>query len=169
MKVSIKESIRIAVLKLMEEKPYLEITVTDIVDKADISRASFYRSYRSIDDVVDDIVDKMANKINTVIIPSFQGKDKDGFKNLLTFILTLIRNNEVVGLKLRKDNSDVFLYKMKKIYSGRTSKEGITTEEKYKNYVNIAIILASIALWIQTDYQESVEEMASYIVKTINY
>lgn len=37
---------------LMDEKPYNEISVSDIVEKAGIARQTFYRSYNNKDDVI---------------------------------------------------------------------------------------------------------------------
>jgi AcrR family transcriptional regulator len=41
-----------ALLALMDKKPYNEITVSDIVEKAGIARQTFYRSYSNKDDVI---------------------------------------------------------------------------------------------------------------------
>lgn len=40
-----KKSIREAFLSLLEQKDYDQITVTDIIEKADYNRATFYRHY----------------------------------------------------------------------------------------------------------------------------
>ena len=37
-----KEQIEKAFLDLLEEKPYMDITVTDIVKKADVARVTYY-------------------------------------------------------------------------------------------------------------------------------
>ncbi|GHV91275.1 hypothetical protein AGMMS50268_17780 [Spirochaetia bacterium] len=41
-----------ALMLLMDEKPYNEISVSDIVEKAGIARQTFYRSYNNKDDVI---------------------------------------------------------------------------------------------------------------------
>ncbi|MCI9443049.1 MAG: TetR/AcrR family transcriptional regulator [Ruminococcus sp.] len=38
--------------RLMEEKPYARITVSEITKKADVSRRTFYRLYREKDEVI---------------------------------------------------------------------------------------------------------------------
>ena len=47
-----KECIFTALLILMEKKPYEEITITDIAKKAGVSRMSYYRLYKSKDDIL---------------------------------------------------------------------------------------------------------------------
>ena len=47
-----KECIFTALLILMEQKTYEEITITDIAKRAGVSRMSYYRLYRSKDDIL---------------------------------------------------------------------------------------------------------------------
>lgn len=47
-----RSMIRTALLSLMQEKEFSKITVTDIVNKADINRGTFYAHFRSPEDVL---------------------------------------------------------------------------------------------------------------------
>ncbi|MCD8362412.1 MAG: TetR/AcrR family transcriptional regulator [Lachnospiraceae bacterium] len=47
-----KECMLSALLLLMERTPYKEITITDIAKKAGVSRTSYYRLYKSKDDIL---------------------------------------------------------------------------------------------------------------------
>ncbi len=46
------ESLTIALLKLMKEKPFDEISVTELSKKAGVGRVSFYRNYSSKQDIL---------------------------------------------------------------------------------------------------------------------
>ena len=46
-----------ALLSLMREKPFRDIQVTEIVDRAEVSRAAFYLHFRSKDDLLFSLVD----------------------------------------------------------------------------------------------------------------
>jgi AcrR family transcriptional regulator len=48
----VKECMVTALLKLMQQKRYEDISITDIAKKAGVSRMSFYRNYTSKDDIV---------------------------------------------------------------------------------------------------------------------
>ena len=52
---SVKSEIEQAFLRLMTQKSYLDITVTDIVQEAKVARVSFYRNFASISEVLDSI------------------------------------------------------------------------------------------------------------------
>ena len=50
---SVRTEIQKAFMELLSEKDYIDITVTDIVKKANVARTSFYRNFNSIGDLVD--------------------------------------------------------------------------------------------------------------------
>ena len=48
----VKEYITRALLLLMEKKPYSEITISELTEKAGVCRNSFYRNFDSLEDVI---------------------------------------------------------------------------------------------------------------------
>lgn len=56
-------------LELIERKDYSEITITELTEKADIARQTFYRNYTSMDDILlnkmDEILDEYLIKVQT--------------------------------------------------------------------------------------------------------
>ena len=48
----VKQSITNTLFSLMEQKSLAEITITELVGKANVARASFYRNYTSKEDVL---------------------------------------------------------------------------------------------------------------------
>ena len=52
-----KEWIAKALFDLMSEKPYKEITITEVSERADLARRTFYRHFETIDDVLDYILE----------------------------------------------------------------------------------------------------------------
>lgn len=51
-----RELIKSAVVELLQKKPLDKITVTDVVDKAQINRGTFYAHYCSVDDVIEHMI-----------------------------------------------------------------------------------------------------------------
>ena len=47
-----KECISTALLVLLEEKPYEKITISEITEKAGVSRMAYYRNYKDKDDIL---------------------------------------------------------------------------------------------------------------------
>lgn len=52
-----KKSIRNAFIKLLTEKDFCSITVTDIAKAAEVNRKTFYNYYECIDDIMKEIID----------------------------------------------------------------------------------------------------------------
>ncbi len=54
-------------LELLEQKEYSEISVTELTEKADIARQTFYRNYESMDDILlsemDELLDDYVEKV----------------------------------------------------------------------------------------------------------
>ena len=87
-----KEQIEKAFLDLLEEKPYMDITVTDIVKKADVARVTYYRNFDSISDIIESITDHMADEFVTELAPMLDyGDDRSLREFLFHFFYHLFR------------------------------------------------------------------------------
>lgn len=54
-----KTMIRQAFLELLQEKPYEKITVTDITNRADLNRSTFYAHYPDVQGLIEEIEDEI--------------------------------------------------------------------------------------------------------------
>ena len=80
---SVKSEIEQALLRLMTQKSYLDITVTDIVQEAKVARVSFYRNFASISEVLDSIADATAEKLNIEFLPLLDTTDERKLREYL--------------------------------------------------------------------------------------
>lgn len=62
-----KRLIRKAFLELIQEKPYQEISITDIVNLADINRATFYAHYACIRNIVEEIENEITENLMGIL------------------------------------------------------------------------------------------------------
>ncbi len=62
-----KALIRTSLISLMREKPFEDITVTDIVNRADINRGTFYAHFKSPGDVLDRIQTDTISELGMVM------------------------------------------------------------------------------------------------------
>lgn len=67
--------IRKAFLKLIAEKNYNQITVTDIINEADYNRTTFYRHYYDKDHLVDEIINSQIELFIEAFIKPYQFND----------------------------------------------------------------------------------------------
>ncbi len=57
-----RECIYTALLQLMENKSYDQITIQDIVDRAGVSRMAYYRNYQTKDEILEKHLDDVLSK-----------------------------------------------------------------------------------------------------------
>ncbi|MBP3819963.1 MAG: TetR/AcrR family transcriptional regulator, partial [Butyrivibrio sp.] len=81
-----KREIRKAYIKLVQEKGYQNVTISDIAQEADINRMTFYSHYDIVEDIFVEFVDEMESQIMSEI----SGKnrfDLDDFFELLNSLM----------------------------------------------------------------------------------
>ena len=85
--LSVAEYITNSLFELMKIKPYNEISITEITDKAKVNRVSFYRNFTSKDEIVKKwIKDTTTNFLNTSDISFKNDSTKDYFIKLFTHL-----------------------------------------------------------------------------------
>ena len=80
---SVKREIKDALMEVMAEKQYMDIMVTDIVTRAGVARASFYRNFNSINDVIDAISDELSEEMLEDISPVLLRYDERTWREFL--------------------------------------------------------------------------------------
>lgn len=93
---SAKKKICTAFLSLLREKPYLEITVVDLVKKANISRASYYRNFSSNDDVLTECAKGLIDIFDRNFYPIIKNPENiEARKKIIRFAFDLYVENPV--------------------------------------------------------------------------
>ena len=63
----VKDCIFTALMLLMEQKDFDDITITEIAKKAGVSRMTYYRTYSSKEDILIQYFNQMAEKLSDTI------------------------------------------------------------------------------------------------------
>ena len=71
-----------ALLKLMQEHPYAEISVKQIIMETSLARKTFYLNFRSKDDVLESILDELIREYTEALSKANEEKNPAGTKNL---------------------------------------------------------------------------------------
>ena len=64
-----------AVLALAAEKPFADVTITEIAERAGVGYASFFRHYKDKDALLSDVADALVNDLIAIIMPAMQNDD----------------------------------------------------------------------------------------------
>jgi len=159
-----------AILLLIDEKPFNNITVSDITNKAGIARQTFYRNYKDKDDV---IIKYFKNIFNSELITVENIHNKNKYENiLLTFnIKYMVKNQKnlkklltaITGIEnLFMDRFNEWQDNLIKQYKLKSEMRIIY---RYKVYYQMTGILRIIMDWFKNDMPVPVIELT----KLLNY
>ena len=163
-----KKAIFQAFSELLKEKELRKITVQEVVDKADISRVTFYKYYLDVYDLYDKIENELLTNIGLITLQLADKPSDEFFKELVTYIY----NNRVTfdmvfspnsTNKLRDKLSHIIEGIFKKIYS---EKLGISIDSEDIAYIccyRSSGFLAVIQKWVQNGFSQSCEIMVKRI------
>ncbi|MGE4549001.1 MAG: TetR/AcrR family transcriptional regulator [Intestinibacillus sp.] len=111
-----KRLLRQALAELMLEKEFKDITVTDVVDRADINRGTFYVHYRDVYDLREKIENEMIADFRSMLTGILPSPEHQSLRPVLEQAVDYLEENrEMVCSLLRAVGSDGFKDKMMRI------------------------------------------------------
>ena len=147
------EHITDSLLKLLQDKPIEDISISELCDNAGIGRASFYRNFNSKEDILRAYVNKLFDewkndwdKNNNLPLSSGIGIIFEHFEQHKTFYSLLNKRHLIYLLK------DVILNMME-------LKLDLPKGEVYAKAFVAYSLYGWIEIWFQRGMQESAEEM----------
>lgn len=156
----VKKNITESLFLLMQKKELSEITVTEIIKKAGVARASFYRNYQSKEEVlsvlIDDILEKYLDgrDFSAVKYDSYEGVRKtfSYFEKYQKYALGLHRCG-FTALLCEKLNA------FHELVAGSMPVDSI---ERYSIYIFMGALLNTALSWLSGGKKESVDEISAY-------
>lgn len=165
-----KESIFGALMSLMEKKDFKNVSITEVSQKAGVSRMAFYRSYNIKEDIIATYIDELFQEYSKEI---FGKKIVDNFDNLRLYF-SYFRKHETLISNLIKSNLINMLLE-KCIASFYTLSQDVAcnksySPEKQKFWIQyIAGGLYNILIeWAKNGMKQSDEYMANIASDFIN-
>lgn len=153
-------------LELLQVKPVSRITVTEICSKAQINRATFYKHYLDVPDLLEQIEEKLFEKIRA----SF-GEEKLRLKSFLVKMMRYTKDNQNHFLVLGGENGDpnlmtkTFMVCYEQAYPLLEQSMSTMGEKERQMLYRFLSHGAGAVLtwWIQNGMQEKPEEIADFI------
>ncbi|NCB28806.1 MAG: TetR family transcriptional regulator [Clostridia bacterium] len=108
-----KRLLRQALAELMQEKEFKDITVTDLVERADINRGTFYVHYRDVYDLREKIENEMIEDFRAMVEDSLPSFDRPALRPMLKRAVDFVdENSTLVRSLLRASGAVSFEAKM---------------------------------------------------------
>lgn len=165
-----KKIIKDTLIDLLNKKDINKITVSEICKIADINRATFYRYYLDVYDLLEQIKQEFVTELKEAAKKDTQN---DNIYTFLKDLLEVLVNNKELGKVLfNTKNSTYFLNDILELAyekcKNRWKKDLPNIKEEDIEYATIFIFngtLGIINYWVQNDFDKSVEEMEAIIEK----
>ena len=160
----VKKSITEALFLLMKKKPFSEISVTDIVTVAGVARASYYRNFNSLEEIIDYFVEDLHNEI------SFTGSiqitedyvSRDIFIKLCENALTQVLSKKSYILALVDNGFSSRLQSIADVYIENVAGDmRYNSVNKYILYCLSGAIMNMLIHWLRDGAEESPHEVGT--------
>ena len=182
--IKTKKLIKTALSELIQEKGFDHVTITDLTQRANINRGTFYLHYQDKYDLLEKFENEVLDEINTnaenyiksIKDIDFLGEDfSNEIKPFINKIFTYIKENYIIMKVILGPKSDMrFQNKIKKALNILLTEKGwdnyFDSQNTFvsKNYFISYLVSAHIGVirqWIDSGMNESAENMAEMISK----
>ena len=162
------DQIEQAFYDLMKEKDYTNITVTDIIKKAQVSRASFYRHFNSIGDILEYSLQKLFDRVTDEVIPLLvSSNEKEIREFLFAYTYQNMAMHEMLAACLPSNMAVILSRSMTYMQNNGGLTGEMSSEEKYRLYARSGVINSILMKWLADGKEESVEEIVNQILRYI--
>ena len=166
-----KMRIRTAFYELLKELDHDKITVTAICDRAEINRATFYKHYLDVPDLVDKLQEETINSLSQKLDKASTEDDIESFMiELLSYLKANNEGHSVIEV-ITPNGASNFTLKISALIYEKFSKFinphviNISKKDKTMLFSYLAGGSAGIIdYWIKTGFNESEEEIAGKII-----
>lgn len=158
-----------ALKELMEIKNYSKITVTDITNKANLGRTTFYRNFETIDDVLEMKCIEKFKEFRQYCIDFYKLNDVEVKSFLKPFLMYWYDNSEVIELLIKANRENIikkYLTKEVQFFVDISSINKDTVISSHINYfieMRVSNSISILTEWIKNDKNIPPDELADII------
>lgn len=166
--LSVKQQIKRAFMHLMSEKPYAEITVTDIVNTAHVARVSYYRNFKSFDKILDSIVEEMTENYKYEVLPLLTGNDYQNWRTALRryFERMLVTKSEFNAM-LHANMQVIFTRVGSRLDELNPIVSDNTLVNKYHAAAKMGMVSSVARKWLELGAVETPDELTEFVMQYI--
>ncbi len=159
-----------ALNKLIFKDKWLDLTVTELVNEAGIGRATFYRNFDAIEDVLKYQIDISMNKLFKTLYSQLSLLDFFYEYELYTMFFTYwTANDHIIKVLLQSDNKTLFYNSFNNFYNEKLNfiKSSLGIQDSHWSYFVVlrsTIFTNGLFEWIKRGKKESPEEISKILL-----
>lgn len=159
------EKIINALLELMDEKDYQDISIKDIAEKANVSRITYYRHFQSKDEIVSRFFTNLKNRFVNTISLDDRGAPKDNEVTILALFLFIKANMNANKVLIKSGLENELL----KFLSTEFSDNLPIKLDKYMALFVSGALYNVIINWVNNDCKDLIEEVSRPFLNIQSY
>ena len=159
----VKKCITDALFSLLEEKRLSDIRISEIIERAGVARASFYRNYRTKEDVlvtlIRDVLERFGEEMRL---------DQGTFytyENILLSFRYFQNNREYILNLCRSGFVPILLEELNHFHESVEGSMPVASIDKYELYLYIGALLNTALIWLHQGCETSVEALAAFFLE----
>ena len=164
-----KQALRMGLAELLEEKTIQQITVKELVEKADIHRATFYANFEDIYDLYNHMEDIAIDNIRSTVTSGYAFEPKKFFEMLLAYITD---NQQMCRLFFGGKVSKTFSNRVNELFLDSyldylSEKYNLNRENEKLRYYELYCFTGTLAIiekWVTGEFTCSKEELIEMLV-----
>ena len=155
-----------ALAQLIRERPYNSITVTHLVETAQLGRTTFYRNFDEIEDILQMRCDQVFDELLAYLVAYRQEDRSDEPGKMLKPLLRYFYlNSDIIDILLRAKRIDILQdsFRKRSQWIQASVAQQLQISEEYAAYgaeIRINIMIAIVAHWVKTGKREAPDELA---------
>ena len=162
---------------LMLEKKYTNITITDVAEKAIISRSTFYRSFDSLDDVLRLKCDTCFNELYIYLLKYYKANSFSAKEEKMVFLKPFLRywyvDSSIIEFLILANKLDIFNESFKnmfKLFSPNLNKSHAIIANHLDYYIAVrsGVAINVLLQWIRNGQDVPPDDLADLIVSHVN-
>ena len=163
----VKNAITNAFFELLNQKPIAEVTITEIIQKAQVARASFYRNYQSKEDVmvtlVRDILERYRRTADYDLTKYYS------YQNVSRAFSYFMEYKQYVLNIYNSGFGTMLLEELNQFHESIAGTMPASSLEKYYLYLFIGALYNTAIVWLKEERPASVEDITNTLLSSTNY
>lgn len=162
--IRVKNSITATLLQLLNEKSISEISISEIITKAGVARASFYRNYASKEDVIITLINDVLEEFRENIC--YADNNYYTYENIYRSFEYFSKYAVQVTDLHRFGYGSILLENLNHFHEEVAGTMSHKSIEKYELYMYIGSLYNTAMIWLQNGQEETANEIADIFYKT---
>lgn len=147
------------------EKDWSKLTITELIEKSGVARASFYRNYKSVEEIIDYGIEKMVQCYHEG--NSFSAEDSHS-REAMIYKFQFYQKNADLVRAFHHAVGTALLDAITDCEFETCGDMPVKSISKYKHYCFAGAFYNMMLYWIESGMEETPEDMADEFLRAVN-